>query len=53
MPRKRKKKTAEEIARHREWRLKSDENLARLYELVDRGWAELEERRRREARQAT
>jgi hypothetical protein len=48
MPRKRKKRTPEEVAREREWRRQSDENLRRLRELVDRGWAELEERRRRE-----
>ncbi len=30
------------------WRAESDANLRRLRELVDRGWAELEERRRRE-----
>jgi hypothetical protein len=47
MPRKR-KRTAEEIARHREWRRRSNENLRRLYELVERGRVELEERRRRE-----
>jgi hypothetical protein len=49
MPKKRKKRTPEEIAQEREWRRQSDENLRRLRELVDRGWAELEERRRREA----
>jgi hypothetical protein len=49
MPKKRKKRTPEEMARVREWRRQSDENLRRLRELVDRGWAELEERRRREA----
>jgi hypothetical protein len=49
MPKKRKKRTPEEIAQERAWRRKSDENLRRLRELVDRGWAELEERRRREA----
>jgi hypothetical protein len=48
MPKKRKKRTPEEIAQVREWRVQSDENLRRLRELVDRGWAELEERRRRE-----
>jgi hypothetical protein len=48
MPKKRKKRTPEQIAEIREWRRKSDENLRRLRELVDRGWAELEERRRRE-----
>jgi hypothetical protein len=51
MPRKR-KRTAEEIARHREWRRRSDENLRRLYELVEKGWADLEERRRREGSKA-
>jgi hypothetical protein len=45
---KRKKRTPEEIARERQWRVESDANLRRLRELVDRGWAELEERRRRE-----
>ena len=49
MARKRKKMTPEEIAQEREWRVQSDANLRRLRELVDRGWAELEERRRREA----
>jgi hypothetical protein len=48
MARKR-KRTPEEIAQEREWRVQSDANLRRLRELVDRGWAELEERRRREA----
>jgi hypothetical protein len=48
MPKKRKKRTPEEIAEVREWRRQSDANLRRLRELVDRGWAELEERRRRE-----
>jgi len=47
--RKRKKRTPEEIVQEREWRAQSDANLRRLRELVDRGWAELEERRRREA----
>ncbi|HEY8726792.1 MAG TPA: hypothetical protein VIL91_08840 [Gaiellaceae bacterium] len=49
MARKRKKRTPEEIVQEREWRAQSDANLRRLRELVDRGWAELEERRRREA----
>ena len=49
MPKKRKKRTPDEIAQERAWRRRSDENLRRLRELVDRGWAELEERRRREA----
>jgi hypothetical protein len=49
MARKRKKRTPEEIAQEREWQAQSDANLRRLRELVDRGWAELEERRRREA----
>jgi hypothetical protein len=49
VPKKRKKRTPEEIADEREWRRQSDENLRRLRELVDRGWAELDERRRREA----
>jgi hypothetical protein len=49
MARKRKKRTPEEIAQEREWRVQSDANLRRLRELVDRGWIELEERRRREA----
>ena len=49
MPKKRKKRTPEEIAEVRDWRRQSDENLRRLRELVDRGWAELEERKRREA----
>jgi hypothetical protein len=48
MARKR-KRTPDEIAQEREWRAQSDANLRRLRELVDRGWAELEERRRREA----
>jgi hypothetical protein len=48
MERKRKKRTPEEIAQEREWRAQSDANLRRLRELVDRGWADLEERRRRE-----
>ena len=43
------KRTPEEIAQEREWRVQSDANLRRLRELVDRGWTELEERRRREA----
>jgi hypothetical protein len=42
-------RTPEEIAQAREWRAQSDANLRGLRELVDRGWAELEERRRREA----
>jgi hypothetical protein len=46
---KRKKRTPEELARERQWRAESDANLRRLRELVDRGWAELEERRRRES----
>jgi hypothetical protein len=45
---KRKKRTPEEIARERQWRAESDANLRRLRDLVDRGWEELEERRRRE-----
>jgi hypothetical protein len=49
MARKRKKRTPEEIAQEREWRAQSDANLRRLRELVDRGWADLEERRRRES----
>jgi len=49
MPKKRKKRTPEEIAQLREWRRESDENLQRLRELVARGWAELEERRREAA----
>jgi hypothetical protein len=48
MARKR-KRTPDEIAQEREWRAQSDANLRRLRELVDRGWTELEERRRREA----
>jgi len=44
----RKKRTPEEVARERQWRAESDANLRRLRELVDRGWADLEERRRRE-----
>jgi Spy/CpxP family protein refolding chaperone len=43
MARKRKKRTPEEIVQEREWRVQSDANLRRLRELVDRGWAELEE----------
>jgi hypothetical protein len=53
MARKRKKRTPEEIAQEREWRVQSDANLRRLRELVDRGWAELEERRRREPASGT
>lgn len=53
MAKKRKKRTAEEIAQEREWQLQSDANLQRLRELVDRGWAELKERRGREAGQTT
>jgi hypothetical protein len=49
MARKRKKRTPDEIAQEREWRVQSDANLRRLRELVDRGWAELEERRRESA----
>jgi hypothetical protein len=49
MARKRKKRTPEEIAQEREWRAQSDANLRQLRELVDRGRAELEERRRRKA----
>jgi hypothetical protein len=45
---KRKKRTPEEIAKERQWRAESDANLRRLRELVDRGWAELDERRRRQ-----
>jgi hypothetical protein len=45
---KRKKRTPVEISRERQWRIESDANLRRLRELVDRGWAELEDRRRRE-----
>ena len=45
---KKRKTTPEEIEAEREFRRQSDENLRRLRELVDRGWAELEERRRRE-----
>lgn len=48
MARKR-KRTPEEIVQEQEWRAQSDANLRRLRELVERGWAELEERRRREA----
>jgi len=43
------KRTPEEIAQEREWRAQSDANLRRLRELVDRGWADLEERRRGES----
>jgi ferric-dicitrate binding protein FerR (iron transport regulator) len=43
---KKKRKTPEELAEYRRWRARSDENLRRLYELVDRGWAELAERKR-------
>lgn len=53
MAKKRKKRTAEEIAQAREWQLQSDANLQRLRELVDRGWAELKERRGGEAGQTT
>jgi hypothetical protein len=47
---KRRKRTPEEITHERQWRAESEAeaNLQRLRELVDRGWAELEERRRRE-----
>ena len=45
---KKRKRTPEEIEELRRFRIQSDENLRRLRELVDRGWAELEERRRRE-----
>jgi hypothetical protein len=45
---KRKKRTPEEIAQEREWRIQSDANLRRLRELVDRGWAELRARQRGE-----
>ena len=44
MAKKRKKRTPEEIAQQREWRIQSDANLRRLRELVDRGWAELRAR---------
>jgi hypothetical protein len=53
MAKKRKKRTAEEIAQEREWQRQSDANLRRLRELVDRGWAELHERRRGEAEQTS
>jgi hypothetical protein len=53
MAKKRKKRTAEEIAQEREWQRQSDANLRRLRELVDRGWAELHERRRGEAGQTS
>ena len=53
MAKKRKKRTAEEIAQEREWQRQSDANLQRLRELVDRGWAELKERRGGEAGQTT
>ncbi len=49
MARKRKKRTPEEMAQEREWQAQSDANLRRLRELVDRGWADLEDRRRRES----
>jgi hypothetical protein len=53
MAKKRKKRTAEEVAQEREWQLQSDANLQRLRELVDRGWAELQERHRGEDGQTT
>jgi Xaa-Pro aminopeptidase len=53
MAKKRKKRTAEEIAHQREWQIQSDANLQRLRELVHRGWAELQVRRRGEAGQTT
>jgi hypothetical protein len=49
MARKRKKRTAEELAAEREFERQSDENLRRLRELIDRGWEEL---RRKRAEQA-
>jgi len=53
LAKKRKKRTAEAIAQERKWQLQSDANLQRLRELVDRGWAELQERRGGEAVQTT
>jgi hypothetical protein len=44
------KRTPEEIARRREFERRSDENLRRLRELVERGWDELEERRAQQGR---
>ena len=45
MKRKRRKMTPEERAAYRKWRAESDERLRKLRELVERGWAELEEKR--------
>jgi ferric-dicitrate binding protein FerR (iron transport regulator) len=42
MKKKRQKRTPEEQAEFAEWERRSKANLQRLYELVDRGWAELE-----------
>ncbi len=51
MKRKRIRRTAEQQADYEEFRRRSDENLRRLRELVDRGWTELRARQaeRREA----
>jgi len=45
MARKKRKLTPEERERERQRRARSDENLRRLRELVDRGWDELARRR--------
>jgi hypothetical protein len=42
MKRKRKKMTPEERAELEEFERRSEATLKRLYELVDRGWTELE-----------
>ena len=42
MKKKRKKTTPEERAKRAEFERRSNANLERLYELVDRGWADLE-----------
>ncbi len=39
---KKRQRTPEEQAEFAEWERRSKANLQRLYELVDRGWAELE-----------
>jgi hypothetical protein len=51
MAKRKRKWTPEEIAERREFERRSDENLKRLRELVERGWNELEERRAREGRE--
>jgi hypothetical protein len=51
MKRKRIRRTAEQQIEYEAYRRQSDENLRRLRELVDRGWADLRARQtgRREA----